>query len=228
MIRFKWIIIRTSAKFDDLANMLIENSFIENSTSGFLVNLVNNDYIEGDFVQRTINKEKIIRPDTTEDIIEIERFNYLRFNISYVKESYYLISLINPPRKIFDFLNYINFHLGTRIIVIPVELDVMDVIGFIRSDKKTKSLSIKKIKVSAIELSVRSSASIEIQSHDNAHEEFMKNFSFDKFIVDNVKALAIYDGRKINLSIKKTGVSSEGIDITFIIKEIICKGNLDV
>lgn len=228
MIRFKWITIKTHAKFDDLANMLLENSFIENSTSGFLIGLINNDFIEGDFVQRTITKEKIVRPDSSEDIIEIERFNYLSFNIVLINEGLYLISLKNPPRSIMDFLNYINIHLHNRIIVTPVELDVMNIVEIIRSDVNTKSLTIKKIKISAIELGVRSSASIEIQSHNNAYEDFLKSFSFEKYIVENVKAQANYDGVKMNFLIKKTGFSSEGLDITFIIREILSQLVIDV
>lgn len=221
MIRLKWIILQTKATLDDLAELFFINEFSQESSNGFHLNLVNNEVIEGEFIQRSVQRETIHRPDSSEEVLEIERFSYLDFRVSYIKNNYFLVELKNPPRTLSDFLNYIHSKLSHHLVVDSVELDVMKVVDLIKNRDGFSSVKIKKIKVSSIALDLRSAASIEIQSHENAYKDFMDNFNFNSFSVDCIKLIANYSGKSVNLLIKKTGISSDTIEISKIVKEII-------
>lgn len=221
MIRLKWITLKINANLDTLADFFINQSFNRSSSSGFVLNLINNEYIEGEFVQRTVHKETIIRPDSSEEIIEIERFNYINFKICHLKMDVFLVELKNPPRSLSDFLNFIHSRLTQSMIAMPVELDVMNILNGLRRNDKLTATKIKKIKASSIKLSLRSSATIEVQSHENAYKELLDNFPFESIIIDYVNVSASHNGKKVNFSIKKTGLSSDSIEVGHEVKKVI-------
>lgn len=221
MIRLKWIILRTNATLDDLAEIFVRHEFSKDNSSGFQINLVNNENIEGEFIQRSLQREVIYRPDSSEDVVEIERFSYLNFKLSYVKDDFYLVEVKNPPRILSDFLNYIHARLSHNLIADSVELDVMKVLELIKKKEDFTSVKIKKIKVSSIALNLRTVASIEIQSHENAYQEFIDNFRFESFSIDYIKLIAKYNGNTVNLLIKKTGLTTDIIEIGNVVKDII-------
>ena len=103
----------------------------------------------------------------------------------------------------------------------PVELDVMNILNGLRRNDKLTATKIKKIKASSIKLSLRSSATIEVQSHENAYKELLDNFPFESIIIDYVNVSASHNGKKVNFSIKKTGLSSDSIEVGHEVKKVI-------
>lgn len=220
--RIKWLMIKTKLNINELYGFFYKNTFNSLSEFGFLNVEINKSEILSTYVEVHTSYQEYINPLGGRHEQRLVSHVVFDFFIESTDKGFFLLSIINPPKSIKKFVDFISSSFNYNVSFSIVNLCLTDVIDRINSCLDVNLLLINKINVSNFKLNDSSIASVEIISKINALREidiYTKGLSYS---IDKIKGSMLFYDKKIIFEISKSSlvVSDDEVKISLLNKII--------
>lgn len=169
--RYQWFRIDPFTQNDlrKASEIFIREKYSERRGYGVIVGEVRPDHLSGEFIEKTILKERIVDPFGKEAIFEIPQYRKLSFELS---TTYPQMEMVNCPRTVGQFLTFVGDSLENRVAIAPVSFDVGSVIRLLKANKG--AFSVQRVHAKNIVLSTTVSAEAVVQGTEDVNRLLSK------------------------------------------------------
>lgn len=182
-MKSKWIKLQASLGFRKVLALLRETPFTDDRGSGFEVLELERNNVRLKFCERLVDREEVIDPFGAVNEMQTVRYTFLVFNLKLQGTDLFSLELLNPPRSIKRLITDLREALGD-ITVSELAFDPLLLHNEWR--KKNAAGRVRKLRATNLLLSARSSAKVEISSHQDALIEFRKAFGNMECVIDRL------------------------------------------
>lgn len=200
--RFQWSEIKpfSPTEFSKLSKVFLREKYTEQRGFGVLLRERRDDYIVGDFIEKSISKERIIDPFGKETLFEIPRYRSLSFRVSI---AYPQLTLINLHRSVGVFVTFLGDALDNRITITPIVFDLPQVINLLR--KNAEVTSVEKLHARNITLTRTISAEAIVQGAEDVTKAAANLIGKKAFLFSSARIQFSLDGNLFSTEIMATG-----------------------
>lgn len=169
--RYQWFGINpfTQNDLQKASEIFVREKYSERRGYGVIVGEVRPDHLSGEFIEKTIIKERIVDPFGKEALFEIPQYRKLSFELT---TAYPQLQMINCPRTVGQFLTFVGDCLENRVAITPVSFDIGSVIRLLKSNKGT--FAVQKVHARNIILSNTVSAEAVVQGTEDVNRLLTK------------------------------------------------------
>lgn len=210
--RIKLIRMKTGLNIEDLYSYFQKTQFLTESSYGFL-----NFELDKLKIYSTYVEKESMYQEFTDPLGEIYEqtlitYNTFDFTVEPLSNNVLLLSIINPPRTIKNFIDKISSDLNYLVTFSSVEISINKLLEQLPSNNSISLLRVKKLKVSGVKLNDSSMASIEITSKENAIHDLSDYTKNARYVIDKIKGSMFIENNNMNFEIAKTGLIYLGND----------------
>lgn len=216
LIKLKFFRFQKSFDINILIDAINKCQYSETNPIGFDINTYDNNSIMARFIEKIKVKEVIINPYGDIEEIELIKYNSFEFEILILKEINYL-KVYDFPRSMKKFIEYFSKALSQNLSLNIIKLNINEFYHFINKSTDINRFNVTQINVSAIPLSEKSNAKMEIISIDDAYEEFKNNTNYVNYSIEKIKFKIRYQNQSVTANISSSG----SIEISDILENFI-------
>ena len=160
--RIKLLRVKTCLKIEMLHDYFYRTKFAPGSNYGFLNSELLNKQIHATYVEMESSHQEFTDPLGEVYEQTLITYNTFKFTIEPLTNSILIMSIVEPPRTIKNFINIISKDLNYLVAFSSASISINDLLNSLYDNKEISLIKIKKLKVSGMKLNDSSLASIEI------------------------------------------------------------------
>ncbi|EOC1346525.1 hypothetical protein ACI093_001578 [Cronobacter turicensis] len=218
--KIKWSRVRTSLSLEDLSRYL-KNGSVNESGRGYSDVEVGNGFCTAVYNERIHNSIVSLDYYGNEFEQEVIEFYSVRFEIIHLVGNAFVLSLINPPKTLKPFIDFLTEGLNYKVGISGVELDVRLFLEQLASNEQVSLLKVKKVKVNSVIISDAAKATIEMTSSKNAIDELSILLGQKDFSVDKIKISCLINNSQTEMELSKNGIFSSRPEAMGLIKQLL-------
>ncbi|EPS2706946.1 hypothetical protein ACTEV4_000810 [Cronobacter turicensis] len=218
--RVKLIRIKTKKNLHDFVDFFRMKIFSVNSEYGFLEVEHYRSEIKSTYVEMEKIHQDYLDPLGERYEQTLINYNIFEFSISPMEKDIYLLSIINPPKSIKNFIDRLSSSFNYEVSFSMIDLHLNEIIKKLSINEKTRLLKINKLKASGLKLNDSSTACIDLVSKGSAVQEIDDYAKGSMYTIDKIKGQMYFNDQKISFEMSKTGLlslSNEELDIAELI-----------
>lgn len=203
--RIKWNQIKIKKSLKQIEELLACNPYGPQSERGFVDIKVEDEILRATFSEQYNRSIEIVDPFGGVLKQEIIDYNHIKFMLSPLKRSHYLLSVINPPKTIKSFVDFMQEITDFSIYFSTLNIDINVFIETLKRTRHVTLLKAGRVKASGITVNDNSKASIELVSKANALNDIETLTASRKYSLDKIKASAHIDDKVVSFELSKSG-----------------------
>ena len=183
MSRYRWFHCEWPIPVNDVATLLMANSFNHDIGSGFKIDKTRLNHISGRYLVRHDIEEDANDPITgTVTTTQRTVYEVVNFNLNSVKPA---IEVIDPPRSLSRFISALSDAIQTNITIVNVDIDLTNFIELLF--KQLNKAKITMVDCSNIVINFNTSAKLTINGADDVRQSLNELLVLRKHTIDKAR-----------------------------------------
>lgn len=199
MLKIRWLESEFPVTFENICDVLFENTYTDSQDSGFIFSKRTNTFLKAKYVEKSIKKVVITDP-FGEEIESLETTYYTcQFELN---KDQNLIAITNPPRTLRNFIVKMHALFGLGLVLAEIKADV----SLWLEDLKNDFSKVKVRHIAACGISVPPSglAKLSVSGKVDIQKEFNTVVGNHRYQTDVIKLDCIYHNTEYQIEIHKS------------------------
>lgn len=222
MMKTKWLEVELPINLVELYELLRSSPYSDRVSRGYDILELFDDKISGKYIEKNIQVEKVVIPFGGSNEIEITRYIVVDFHFVHLCLNKYLLIIDTPPRSLRSFIDSLYNLIGYGFFVSPLSFDLKLMLNILKESLNPVTIRLRKVKVSGVQISEKTSATIDLTSRGDPMSDLDNLFGFSKITLERITGSLIRAGKSTEIEISKNGsfVYSESFyeELLYIIK----------
>ena len=182
--RFKWFSVSPMRREELKAasERFLKEKYVDSKGFGVLLQDVRSNYLNGQYIEKTIVKERVVDPFGKETVFEIPQYRTVFFRLA---SSFPQLELVNPLRSLGQFLTFFGDCTDNSTAVEPVIFDLASVCDLLHKDGE--QVTVRNASVSNIVLSNTVSADASIHGEEDVMSSVNSFMGKRKYLFSGTK-----------------------------------------
>lgn len=205
MMKTKWLEVELPINLVELYELLKCSPYSDKVSRGYDILELSDDKISGKYIEKNIQVETVVTPFGGSNEIEITRYLVVDFYFVHLCLNKYLLIIDTPPRSLRSFIDSLYDLIGYGFFVSPLSFDLKLMLTILKESLKPVSIRLKKVKVSGVQISEKTSATIDLTSRGDPISDLDNLFALSKITLERIKGSLIRAGKSTEIEISKNG-----------------------
>lgn len=209
MNRVRWLNAEWPSTMRTIGAKLKAMPFTEDSTDGFIIERVRDDFIEGRFIEKYIYQEIIADPFSEGEVVE--RIGYRSTDFTLFSHFPY-IELRNGQRSIRDFVNRLLEACNFTLVVSPITVNLLD---WVTSFQKTlgEKIVVDSVQISGVALEEGITGKILLKGDRDVREAIDSIVGGKRYILEKVQ-IKLNASKSLSIHLANNGMAKIPTDQT--------------
>ena len=205
MIKTKWLEVELPINLVELYDLLRSSPYSDRVTRGYDILEILDDKISGKYIEKNVQVETVVTPFGSSNEIEITRYIVVDFHFVHLYFNKYLLIIDTPPRSLRSFVDSLYDLIGYGFFVSLLSFDLKLMLTILKESLKPVTIKLKKVKVSGIQISEKTSATIVLNSRGDPISDLDNLFGLSKITLERINGSLIRAGKSSEIEISKNG-----------------------
>jgi len=199
--RIRWFAAKWPISLRTLAARMKANPFREDNLSGFIIDRVRDNFINGRYVEKVDYQETLTTPFGEQQIFDRTEYRQLEFNLS---STFPHMEFWDAPRSTQGYVSKLTELNNFSVTITALSVDLLKWIASFQALIDAK-ITIESLQISGLELESDVSARVSIAGNKDVREALQRITKGKRFDLDRIQVKLPYENRIASLQLFNTG-----------------------
>lgn len=195
-----------NSSFTVFTNKLREYAYNDDTSIGFDLIDISKNHLNSRYIEKQNITEEIIHPYGDVEKTTFVRYIIFNFQIILAAKGVALIRIINPPSSLKSFVSKLSETYQNGFFISKIQFEVENIYLGIISNSNIDRFLVTKLEASSIPFGKKTTASIKLNSTDNAYDELISKYKKQQYILDKMAMNARINGEEESIEITSSGL----------------------
>lgn len=206
MRRIKYLKAEVGINWSEVKGRFFEFLYNDEKGVGFEVQEYSGRELTAWYFERFFSEEVVLNYFGKEETIKAVRFVKFEFDVRCVSNGLFIISVVNPPRSLRNFVEFLRKVLGDIFSISEIRLDAVDYLFKLETSNDFVIVGVDRVSAKDVVVSSCSKAEIQVSSSKDAYRDVVDFLKDKYFQIKSIKVSVLCDGRKGTVEIVSSGM----------------------